>query len=221
MGPNSLKILEELMQGTQIEKGLRVLDLGCGKGLTSIFLAKEYDVQVFAVDLWISPTDNYERFKALGLEKNIIPLCSDASSLPFADDYFDAVISVDAYHYFGNNDSYFDNHLSGVLKQDALVALAIPGMQYEVHDNVPSEMNPYWSEDALATWHSVGWWKDVFRKSKYFEILKIEEMSCFGEVWSDWLGTDNEYAVEDREMIKMDDGRYMNLISIIGKNRKK
>jgi cyclopropane fatty-acyl-phospholipid synthase-like methyltransferase len=143
MGPNSLKILEELMHGAEIEKGLRVLDLGSGRGLTSIFLAKEYDVQVFAVDLWISPSDNYERFKAYGLDKKIIPLCLDASSLPFADDYFDAVISVDAYHYFGNNESYFDNQLSGVLKQDALVALAFPGMKFEVHSDIPSEMKQY------------------------------------------------------------------------------
>jgi cyclopropane fatty-acyl-phospholipid synthase-like methyltransferase len=51
MGPNSMKIIEELSESLKLEKGMRVLDLGCGKGLTSIFLAKEYDVTVFATDL--------------------------------------------------------------------------------------------------------------------------------------------------------------------------
>jgi hypothetical protein len=51
--------------------------------------------------------------------------------------------------------------------------------------------------------------------------LDIQEMACFDDAWSDWLSTDNKYAVEDREMIETDNGRYMNLISITGKNRKK
>ena len=45
---------------TGLEPGMRVLDLGCGKGLSSIFLAKEFGVQVWAADLWtplvIDPT---------------------------------------------------------------------------------------------------------------------------------------------------------------------
>jgi len=74
MGPNSMKILEEMSESLKLEKGMRILDLGCGRGLTSIFLAKEYDVTVFATDLWISATDNYERIKSMGLEDKIIPI---------------------------------------------------------------------------------------------------------------------------------------------------
>jgi cyclopropane fatty-acyl-phospholipid synthase-like methyltransferase len=46
MGPNSMKIVEEMAESLKLEKGMRVLDLGCGRGLTSIFLAKEYGVTV-------------------------------------------------------------------------------------------------------------------------------------------------------------------------------
>ena len=42
MGPNSMKILEELLDKIPLRSNMRVLDLGCGNGLTSIFLAKEY-----------------------------------------------------------------------------------------------------------------------------------------------------------------------------------
>lgn len=42
MGPNPLKLQEELMQNSQLKKGSRVMDLGSGQGVTSVFLAKEY-----------------------------------------------------------------------------------------------------------------------------------------------------------------------------------
>lgn len=47
---------------------MKILDLGCGKGLTSIFLAKEFGVQVYATDLWITAAENFERFKSSGLK---------------------------------------------------------------------------------------------------------------------------------------------------------
>ncbi|GAA0741378.1 SAM-dependent methyltransferase [Clostridium oceanicum] len=221
MGPNSMLILENLLKDVPLKKNMRVLDLGCGKGLTSIFLAKEYGVQVFAVDLWIPASENYERFKKLGLENQIIPIHGDATALPFADEYFDAVISVDSYHYFGSNETYFDKYLKRLLKKDALIAIAIPGMKYEIHDNVPKEMKPYWDKEALPLWNSCDWWQNALSKSDGFKIKEIKELDsdCFEKAWSDWLNTDNEYAKGDRPMIETDNGRYMNLISIIGNKK--
>jgi len=46
--------------------------------LSSIFLAKEYGVQVFAVDLWIEATDNYKRLQQMGVDDFVIPLHADA-----------------------------------------------------------------------------------------------------------------------------------------------
>jgi cyclopropane fatty-acyl-phospholipid synthase-like methyltransferase len=219
MGPNSMKILEELMENVTLKSGMRVLDLGCGKGLTSVFLAKEYGVQVFAVDLWISAAENYNRFEYIGLENQIIPIHADAKSLPFANNYFDAVISIDSYHYFGCHDKYFDEYLSRFLKEDALVAIAIPGMKYEVHKCVPDEMNEHWPNDALATWHSIDWWNNILNKSDYFELSQIREMQGFDEVWKDWLSTENKHAINDSAMINADNGRFMNLISIVGNKK--
>lgn len=219
MGPNSMKILEELLEGVPLKRGMRVLDLGCGNGLTSVFLAKEYGVQVFALDLWISATENYMRFKQFGLENQIIPIHADAMELPFANGYFDAVISVDSYHYFGNNDTYFDMYLANLLKKDALIAIGIPGMNYEVHDHIPEEMKQHWPKDSLEMWHSKEWWKKIFSKSEHFDLVAIQAMDCFEEVWNDWLETDNEFAIGDRTMLSADNGRYMNLISIIGKKK--
>jgi Cyclopropane fatty acid synthase and related methyltransferases len=214
MGPNSMLILEELLGNVKLKKGMKILDLGCGRGLTSIFLANEYEVLVYAVDLWISATDNYKRFQEMEVEEFVIPIHADAHDLPFADEYFDAIISVDAYHYFGNNDEYFDKYLKRLLKKDGIVALAFPGMKMEMEDNIPEEMKKYWNEEILQAWHTTNWWRAKFENSLNF--MEIQEMKCFEEAWEDWLKTDNPYAVEDREMLKTNAGRYMNLISVIG-----
>lgn len=39
-----------------------------------------------------------------------------------------------------HNDTYFEQTLKPVLKKDAIVAIAFPGMKYKVHGNIPEEM---------------------------------------------------------------------------------
>jgi cyclopropane fatty-acyl-phospholipid synthase-like methyltransferase len=62
MGPNSLRNLEELLIKHPITISTSVLDLGCGKGLTSLAIANETGAKVYANDLWISAEDNAKRF---------------------------------------------------------------------------------------------------------------------------------------------------------------
>lgn len=214
MGPNSMRILEELLAQFPLEPGMRVLDLGCGRGLTSLFLAREYGVQVFALDLWIPAGENYRRFQQAGLDNQIVPIHADAQDMPFAEGYFDAVVSVDSYHYVGSNDTFFPEKLRPLLKKGGRVALAFPGMKYEVQQNVPEEMKPFWPPEALELWHSIPWWKEKLVRE--LDGLRMWEMSCFDQAWADWLATDNPYAVEDRAMIRTDNGRFMNLIGITG-----
>src|SRR5215472_1112564 len=57
MGPNALWLLEGLTQVVDFGPCRRVLDLGCGSAVTSIFLARELGLEVWAADLWIEPTD--------------------------------------------------------------------------------------------------------------------------------------------------------------------
>jgi ubiquinone/menaquinone biosynthesis C-methylase UbiE len=53
MGPHVLWLAEHLCGALELRPGMRVLDLGCGKAISSIFLAKEFGVQVVAAGLWI------------------------------------------------------------------------------------------------------------------------------------------------------------------------
>ena len=212
MGPNSMKLLEELTNSLTLHEGMRVLDLGCGQGLTSIFLAKEYGVTVFATDLWISATDNLTRFRQMGFESKIIPIHAEAHELPFADEYFDVAISVDAYHYFGIDEFYLSKHLAPLVKRDGQIAIAVPGLQNEFISGVPEELKPYWTDDM--NFHTHQWWNDLWEKSGAVQIKEHKEMECFNEAWDDWLSCDNDFARHDIDMLKADNGNYFNLVSI-------
>lgn len=214
MGPNCLKMVEELTMTLDLRPGMRIMDLGCGKGLTSIFLAKEFGVSVFAVDLWIGATENYKRFRQMGLDGSVIPIHADAIDLPFAEEFFDAVISVDSYYYFGMDSNFMDDKLAPLVKPGGQIALAFPGFKKDIHDNLPPEFLLSWKAEDLETFHSCEWWNNLLSNSKKINIKSIGEMECTETSWNDWLESDHEYAVNDRKSMLAGAGKYMNTISV-------
>lgn len=213
MGPNAMKIMEELAESLNLEEGMRVLDLGCGRGLTSIFLAKEYGVTIFATDLWISATDNFARIKAMGLKDKVIPIQAEAHSLPFAQEYFDVALSVDSYHYFGVEEDYLTKHFAPLVKKGGQIAVAVPGLKKEFTTGIPAELLPYWVDDM--NFHSCQWWHDLWKMSELVGVKECKELKCLNEAWQDWLSCDNEYAHRDIKMMEAEGGKYFNLVSII------
>ena len=105
-GANALWLAEWLAEAIELRPGMRVLDLACGRAMSSVFLHREFGAQVWAVDLWHSASENLQRIRDAGVEDGVFPLHADARSLPFAAEFFDAVVSIDAFVYFGTDDLY-------------------------------------------------------------------------------------------------------------------
>lgn len=216
MGPNPVKLEEELLTDNKIPKGAVVCDLGSGQGLTSVFLAKEYGYTVYAADLWSDPNENREFFDEMGLDrKQIIPVKADASNLPFEKEFFDAVVSTDSYNYFGRDEKYLDEKLLPFVKSGGYIYIAIPGMKKDCHDNLPPELLLSWTPEQLEYMHDVEYWTDMVKKCDGAEIIKVEEMESNDEVWHDWLIQDNEYAIGDRKSMDAGGGKYLNFIAIV------
>lgn len=216
MGPNPVKLAEELLDGNLIPDGAVVCDLGSGQGLTSVFLAKEYGFTVYASDLWSDPEENRKFFRSMGLDENrIIPVKADAADLPFEKEFFDAVISVDSYNYFGRDADYLDEKLLPFVKSGGLVYIAIPGMKKDCHDNPPEELLLSWTPEQLDYLHDAEYWRNVVSKSKNAEVVSVSEMESNEEVWADWLKQDNEYAVGDRKSMENGGGKYLNFIAVV------
>ncbi len=217
MGPNAMRLSEELSSYLNINENMRVLDLGCGCGLSTLLLVKKYGVSVFAADLWISPTENYERFQSIGIDGKAVPIYVDATKgLPFANGYFDLLFTVDAYHYFGDTEEMLPS-LIPFVKTGGFIAVVIPGLKYEFGENVPCEMQPFWNEEIARTIHSLDWWKALWKKAEGIEITNIREMTCCTQAWNEWLASSHPIAAEDIKMMEAEGGKYFNFIQLIAR----
>ena len=135
MGPNPLWQAEALTEVMPLEPGMRILDMGCGTALSSIFLAKEFGVEVWATDLWIKPDENLHRVVEAHVEDQVHPIYAEAHALPFAEGFFDALISIGAYHYFGTDDLYL-GYYSRFVKPGGRIGIVQPGLAEEC-DRLP------------------------------------------------------------------------------------
>lgn len=73
-GANAMWLCEWLCSVLDLKPGMRVLDLGCGRAASSIFLAREFGVQVWATDLWFDPYENMRRIHDAGLASSVYPM---------------------------------------------------------------------------------------------------------------------------------------------------
>ena len=216
MGPNPVKLEEELLLDHKIPENAVVCDLGSGQGLTSVFLAKEYGFTVYAADLWSDPAENRAFFDRMGLARDrIIPVKADAAALPFEKEFFDAVVSTDSYNYFGRDERYLDEKLLPFLKHGGYVYIAIPGMKKDCHDHLPEELLLSWTPEQLEYMHDAAYWRDMVSRSKDAEVISVREMESNEEVWADWLAQDNEYAVGDRKAMEAGGGKYLSFLAIV------
>ena len=201
---------------------MRVLDLGCGKGITSVFLAREYGVKVYAVDFdewegWTSPEIRWNNAKEYGVEDLVIPVKSDARKLPFAQGFFDAIICVDSYFYYGKDETFLSNVLQ-FLRPGGKIGMTIPGYMKDPEGNIPEYIKSFLN-DELWTWETLLWWKNLWAHSGLVTINTADTMQDGWLFWQMWeeatiaVGTNrNPHEVD---YIKTDKGEYMGFIRLV------
>lgn len=221
MGPNVLWLAEALSAAMELEAGMRVLDLGCGRAVSSIFLAKEFGLQVWAADLWIKPSDNWQRVIDAGAEDSVFPLYAEAHALPFADNFFDAIISLDAYHYFGTDDLYLA-YCSCFLKRGGQIGIVAPGLQQEFVSDLPAYLAPYWHPEFYS-FHSPAWWREHWRRSGAVEVQSADFIPEGWKLWLQWLELCLEQGypsdAQEAEMVRVDNGRNLGFTRIVARKK--
>jgi SAM-dependent methyltransferase len=221
MGPNALWLAESLSQVMELQTGTRVLDLCCGKATSSIFLAREFQLQVWATDLWISASDNWQRICAANLQGQVFPIHAEAHALPFAHGFFDALLSLDAYHYIGTDDLYL-GYISQFIRAGGLMGIVVPGVLKELNGEVPAHIAPYWQWDWW-TFHSPEWWQHHWGKTGLVEVMHADSIPNGWKHWLKWLEVCSDTGFpspqDELEMLRVDAGRTLGFTRLIARKR--
>lgn len=187
MGPNVLWLAEWLSEAMELRPGMRVLDLGCGTALSSIFLAQQFGVQVWATDLWIPATDNWRRVEAAAAEAKVFPHHAEAHDLPYAAGFFDALVSLDAYHYFGTDDLYLGRHFAPLVKPGGQIGIVVPGLAHEFRDGPPAHLAAQWAEHwDFWSFHSPGWWRRHWEQTGLVDVDLADLLPDGWQLWRRW-----------------------------------
>jgi len=225
MGPNALWLMEALVEALPIEPGTRVLDLGCGRAMTSIFLAKEFGAEIWATDLWIEASANQARIREAGVEDLVVPIHAEAHALPFGAGFFDVIVSADAYQYFGTSDLYI-GYISAFLRDGGRIGAVMPAVFEEIGGRIPEELARFWDWE-FCCFHGPEWWRTHWEKTGK---VRVDLADAVEDGWKDWLrfsevsaptldGWRKDAALNQARMLRVDRGRRLGFTRIVATKR--
>ncbi len=189
IGGGGLYLAARMARTLGLHPGDIVLDLGCGKGETSVFLARQYGARVLAVDWWHAAELLDARFRARGYRDRIVPLHLDANQpLPFGAGYFDAIFCMNAFSFFGGEPGFLPR-LLGHLRQGGTICigqealtddftpeqLANPPHVYNFRLPPPNDWINIFESDFMKQ-HTPGWWRELFAASGLLHETAFEQL---------------------------------------------
>lgn len=224
MGPHPLWLTEWLCEEMDLKPGMRVLDMGCGKAITSIFLAREYGVQVWANDLWVSASDNWRRIREAGIEKRVCPIHAEAHALPYAERFFDAIVCVDAYIYFGTDDLYL-NYIRKFLTPAGQLGVVSPGLMKAFEGQaVPGHLRPFFGDDCWS-WHTDEWWRSHWARTNLVDVKLTDTLPGGCGMYLQWKraldAAGHSRWPRDIQVLEADKGEYVGFVRMVARRKEK
>src|SRR5438552_3799594 len=216
-GANALWLTEWLAELLELRPGMRVLDLGCGRASSSVFLRREFGVQVWATDLWFNVSENLRRVRDAGVEDGVFPIHADARSLPFAAEFFDAVVGIDSFIYYGTDDLYL-NYLARFVKPGGPVGIAGAGLAREIEGPLPEHLRDWWTQDLWCL-HSAAWWRRHWERTGILDVELADTLPDGWQLWLDWhraVAPDNGAEIQ---ALEADRGDYLGYVRVVGRRR--
>lgn len=230
MGPNALWLLEWLLEAMPLEPGRRVLDMGCGRAMTSVFLAREWGVTVWANDLWVPATKNFETIREAGLADRVFPIHAEAHALPYAEGFFDEIVSIDSYHYYGTSDTYLA-YFSKFLRPGGRIGVVVPGLVRDLPGGrVPAWLarprggSPrFWDPGECRSFHTAAWWKRHWASTG---LVEVESCSLLKDGWKHWVrwedareaaGGGNSRFASEAPALCADRGRFIGFVRMVAR----
>lgn len=216
-GANSLWLSDWLSQALDLQPGMRVLDLGCGRGASSIFFHREFGVQVWATDLWFDAEERLQRIRDAGAEGGVVPVHADARGLPFDREFFDLIVSIDSFPYYGTDDLYL-GYLARYLKPGGVLGIAGAGLTREIEGELPAHLRSWWTPDLWCL-HSTSWWRRHWERTGIVDVTVADTMPDGWRRWLDWhraIAPDNAVEID---ALEADHGRTLGYVRAVARRR--
>jgi ubiquinone/menaquinone biosynthesis C-methylase UbiE len=216
-GANSLWLSEWLAPVLDLRPGMRVLDLGCGRAASSIFLHRGFGVQVWATDLWFSASENLQRIRDAGVADAVFPIHADARALPFAAEFFDAIVSIDSFVYYGTDELYL-SYLARFLKPNGCLGIAGAGLTKEIEAALPEHLQEWW-EPSLWCLHSAAWWRRHWERIGFVSVEVADTMAEGWQAWLDWHRIICPENLKEIKAVEKDQGRYLGYVRVVARKK--
>lgn len=185
MAPGGLLLAHPMAEQLALAPGSTVIDLGCGLGQSSVFLATAYEASVVSLDLWVSSEDRRRAAAAAGVADRITPLQGDIRrGLPRDCPPADAIFCLQAFHTFGTHRGLL-RYLATLLRPGGRLCVAQGCFSEE-----PGEMGPPFTDAdgwdvRYDTYHSPAWWRTHVESSGAFDVEACAELEDGDVIWED------------------------------------
>lgn len=185
MAPGGLLLADQLASELALKPGDKVLDLGCGRGQSSIFLASKFQAQVISLDLWIGSEERRRKAAEWGVDTAITAFQGDIRrGLPIERESLDAIFCMQAFHCFGTQ-PWVLKYLTTLLKPGGRIGIAQGCFRQET-SALPAVFadTSGWNVE-YHTYHSPGWWRNHFDSNDQLEVLLAREVADGDVMWED------------------------------------
>ena len=179
--PGGLKLTQRLAEVTLIKPGSKVLEIGCGKGISSLFFAQHYVCSVTGID--ISPiqiASAREKAESEKLAQRTTFIAADCQILPFCANSFDVALSECSISLVPDKNQVLDE-VRRVLKPGGRFTITDLFMRDDKVINTSGEASPL-SDGSFASFpcvdnaETIDGYTKLFQKAG-FHILYTEDCS--------------------------------------------
>ncbi len=206
----------------KLRQGERLLDVGSNRGVQSCFLAREYEVQVTAIDPWDDRMDGRpmvehcrENADSWDVANSVLAVHAGVPETGFASESFDYVYSstaLEMLRVMDGEDVYRKAlvEIMRVLRPGGIFGVAEP-MHYDV--DIPDDLLPFLSQEEFP-------WKECFKtldetvatiENTGFSIVEADYVP---DAWGWWMefAKHDPFCIEDPDgdpkTLAVDDGRW-------------
>ena len=191
LGQAEIKMMESYLERAKIEDGQTILDLGCGWGSLSLFLAERFpNSNIYSVS---NSNDQIEHIRNIAKEKNLgnlYPEVQDVNSLTL-NQQFDRVVSIEMFEHMRNYEALLQK-VKQHLKPDGLLF---------IHIFCHKETAYLYEESGEKDWMTRNFFRggimpshDIFSHFSEFEVRKIWKVNGtqYTRTLDEWLKIHDE-----------------------------